>query len=217
MQQIDHRVIKLLVGLIAVSMALFLQAISGALLHSISESYYYRGRDWFVGLLFAVAVLFLSFKGNTRVERVLTLLAGPLAVVVATAPCECGRPHGPVSALHYPAAAILFGILGYFCWRFRQTAQSKVARYAEAANRVRVYTACLAGMLVCVGMALAYAVAGAAIDARFPDYIFWMEALGLMSFGVSWLAASRTLPYLSNPNERFRITEGRALEDGGSP
>ena len=37
------------------------------------------------------------------------------------------------------------------------------------------------------------------------------------AFGASWLAASRTLPYLSNPNERFRITEGRALEDGGPP
>jgi hypothetical protein len=213
MQQIDHRVIKLLVGLIAVSMALFLQAISGELLHSISESYYYRGRDWFVGLLFAVSALFLSFKGVGGPERKLTLLASLLATIVATAPCECGRPHGAVSMLHYPAAAVLFAILGYFCWRFRETAKSKTAKYPEAANRVHVYSACLAGMLGCGAMALVYAFAQKAIDARFPDYVFWMEALGLMSFGFSWLAASRTVPFLTNPAERFRITEGRAPED----
>jgi hypothetical protein len=190
-----------------------MQAISGELLHSISESYYYRGRDWFVGLLFAVSVLFLAFKGDSGLERKLTLLACVLAATVATAPCECGRPHGPLSALHFPAAGGLFAILGYFCWRFRATAQAKTARYPEAANRVRIYTACLVGMLVCAGMALVYAWAHQAIDARFPDYIFWMEALGLMSFGVSWLAASRTVPFLTNPRERFRLTEGRALED----
>jgi len=62
-------------------------------------------------------------------------------------------------------------------------------------------------------MAVTYAVANKAIDAAFPDYIFWLEALGLVSFGASWLAASRTLPLLTNARERFHIREGRALDD----
>jgi hypothetical protein len=213
MQQIDHRVIKLLVGLIAVFMALFMQAISGELLRSISESYHYRARDWFVGLLFAEAVLFLSFSGKNKTERKLTILASLLAAIVAIAPCECNRPPGPASVLHFPAAAGLFGILGYFCWRFRKTAKAKITKYPEAGKRVHIYTICLTGMLGCGLMALVYAIGKDSIDPRLPNYVFWTEAIGLASFGLSWLAASRTVPFLTNPRERFRISEGRAPDD----
>ena len=213
MQQIDHRIIKLIVGVIAVSLALFMQLASGELLHSISESYHYRARDWFVGLLFAVAVLFLSFKGENGRERKLTILASLCAAVVAVAPCECGRTAGLISAFHFPAAAGVFAIMGYFCWRFRRTAMSKIDKYPEAKKRTQVYTACLIGMTVCAIMAIAYAVASKSIDAIFPNYVFWLEAIGLVSFGVSWLTASRTIPVITNPKERFHIIDGRAQED----
>ncbi len=213
MQQIDHRVIKLLVGVIAVSLALFMQLASGELLHSISESYHYRARDWFVGLLFAVAALFLSFKGQDAFERKLTILASLCAALVAVAPCECGRPASLVSAFHFPAAAGVFAIMGYFCWRFRKTALSKKALYPEANRRAWVYTACLFGMAVCGAMALGYVVATEKIDLAFPNYIFWLEAIGLVSFGASWLTASRTIPVITNPRERFHILDGHAEED----
>jgi hypothetical protein len=213
MQQIDHRIIKLIVGVIAVSLALFMQIASGELLHSISESYHYRARDWFVGLLFAVAVLFLSFKGENGFERKLTILASLCAALVAVAPCECGRPASAISVLHFPAAAGVFAIMGYFCWRFRRTATSKIGRYPEAKTRAHVYTACLLGMIACGVMAIAYAVASKSIDSVFPNYVFWLEAIGLVSFGVSWLTASRTIPVITNPQERFHIMEGRAQED----
>lgn len=213
MQQIDHRIIKLIVGVIAVSLALFMQVASGELLHSISESYHYRARDWFVGLLFAVAALFLSFKGGNSRERKLTILASLCAALVAVAPCECGRTPNLMSVFHFPAAAGVFAIMGYFCWRFRKTAMTKVERYPEAKKRAHVYTACLLGMITCGVMAIAYAVASKRIDATFPNYIFWLEAIGLVSFGVSWLTASKTIPVITNPQERFHILEGRAQED----
>ena len=217
MQQIDHRIIKLIIGVIAVSLALFMQLASGELLHSISESYHYRARDWFVGLLFAVALLFLSFKGENGRERKLTILASLCAVLVAIAPCECGRTAGFISVFHFPAAAGVFAIMGYFCWRFRKTALSKVGKYTEAKRRVYVYTACLIGMIGCAIMAIAYALASKRLDAIFPNYIFWLEAIGLVSFGVSWLAASRTIPVITNPKERFHIVDGVAQEDQPTP
>jgi hypothetical protein len=213
MQQIDHRVIKLLVGLIAVFLVFFMQLISGELLHSISESYHFRARDWFVGLLFAVAALFLSFKGENWFERTLTAVASILAAVVAIAPCACNRLPGPLSVLHFPAAGGLFMILGYFCWRFRRPAASKIKEYPEAEIRVHVYSVCLIGMLGCGLMATTYVAAKVYFDEKFPNYIFWIEALGLTSFGFSWLAASRTIPIITNTRERFRISEGRAPED----
>lgn len=213
MQQIDHRVIKLVVGVIAVSLALFMQIVSGEPLQSISESYHYRARDWFVGLLFAIAALFLSFKGENGFERKLTIIASFCALLVAVAPCECGRGSSLISALHFPAAVGVFVIMGYFCWRFRKTAKDKVRNYPEANNRVLVYTVCLLGMFLCGLMAVAYLVADEKIDAAFPNYIFWLEAIGLVSFGISWLAASRVLPVITNPQERFHILKGGALED----
>lgn len=127
MQQIDHRVIKLVVGIIAVSMAFIMQIASGEHLTSISEAYHYRARDMFVGLLFAVAAMFVSFKGENSLERRLTLLASLCAVLVAIAPCECGRSRTWLTAFHFPAAAGVFMIFGYFCWRFRRTAMAKIS------------------------------------------------------------------------------------------
>lgn len=213
MQQIDHRIIKLIVGVIAVSLALFMQIASVEPLHSISESYYYQARDWFVGLLFAVSALFLSFKGENGYERKLTILASLCAALVAVAPCECGRSASLMSALHFPAAAGVFAIMGYFCWRFRKTAKSKTDKYPEAQRRAQVYTACLLGMSICGVMAIAYVIAGHRIDAVLPNYLFWLEAIGLISFGVSWLTASRTIPIITNPRERFHVLAGRAQED----
>lgn len=213
MQQIDHRVIKLSVGVIAISLAIFMQVASGSPLHSISESYHYRARDWFVGLLFSVAALFFSFKGDNKFERKLTILASLCAVLVAVAPCKCDRATSLISVFHFPAAAGVFVIMGYFCWRFRRTAMSKVDKYPEAQNRAYVYAACLFWMFVCGTMAVVYGVAWQKIDEIFPSYIFWMEAIGLASFGVSWLTASRTIPVITNPKERYHIIDGRAQED----
>jgi hypothetical protein len=216
MQQIDHRVIKFSVGIIAISMAFFMQLASGEPLKSISESYHYRARDWFVGLLFAIAGLVFSFKGQGRFERRLTILAGLSLVIVAVAPCECQRSKNILSPLHFPAAAIVFSILAYFCWRFKKTANTKFETYPESRRRVQIYTMCLYGMIGCIGMAAFYVAARLAkqpIDEKFPDYIFWLETLGLVSFGVSWLAASRTLPVITNIKERYRFIDGSAPED----
>lgn len=213
MQNIDHRVIKLLVGVIALSLAAFMQLASGEVLQSISESYHYRARDWFVGLLFAVAALFVSFKGANSLERKLTLIASIGAIGVAVFPCGCGRPGG--SDLHFPAAATVFAVMGYFCWRFRKTASDKAKVYPEAKNRVRVYEACMVGMGVSLAMILAYVYGSmlGVVEDVFPAFVFWIETVWLMSFGVSWLAASRTLPIITNKNERFSIMKNAALED----
>lgn len=144
------------------------------------------------------------------------MLASLCAALVAIAPCACGRPPALISHLHFPAAVIVFAILGYFCLRFRETAVSKTEKYPEAKNRVHVYTLCLFGMVVCALMAAGYAVASEKIDGAFPDFVFWLEALGLVSFGVAWLSASRTLPLITNPRERFHILEGSAREDQAS-
>lgn len=220
MQQIDHRVIKLLVGIIAIAMPFVLDLSVGWTLRSISLSYHLNTRDLFVGLLFAVAALFLSFSGEDDRERILTVIASLLAATVALAPCECDLGKKPFSDLHFPAAGGLFAILGYFCWRFRDTARGKVINYPEASNRALVYSLCLAVMVACgilgalyACLHLAFPTHGETLDATFPYLVFWLEAPSLVAFGVSWLAASRTLPWITNEQERFSVRKGMAPED----
>lgn len=214
-QQIDHRIIKLIVGLVAVGLATSVQWLAKADLNSISASYYYlSSRDVFVGSLFVVGALFSSFTGATCAERLLTLVASALAVIVALRPCGCGPTGEAGSALHFPAAISLFGILAYFCWAFRKRARGKLNDYPKQANRrAHIYMICFGGMVLMMALALMYKIPQAEMDLTYPNYIFWVEALGLVSFGVSWLTASRIIPWLTHPNERYRFTEGKARDD----
>lgn len=166
-------------------------------LRSISQSYHEpETRDGFVGLLFAVAALFLSFSGKYRYERYGTILAGLLAVIVALVPCANSEELTSAAYGHYLAAVGLFVILGGFCWRVRKTAlgQFHERKYEEARYRAGIYSLCLAGMLGCFALGLSGYFLKDAIKSSWPTFIFCLEALGLMSFGLSWLTAIRVLP-----------------------
>ena len=75
--EIDHHTIKLIVGLIAVSLATLTSIFAGGTIASISASYHVGGwsRDIFVGFLFAIAAFLLAYNGNSRPEMLLSKLA----------------------------------------------------------------------------------------------------------------------------------------------
>ena len=55
------------------------------------------------------------------------------------------------------------------------------------------------GMIVSIGLFIASAVGGDEV------LVFWGETVGLVSFGISWLTASRVLPLITLPSERERL------------
>ena len=205
LQQIDHRVVKLAIGLIALFMAPCMWLIAGYKTPSISDSYYSPARDYFVGALFAVGGLFLAVKGATVGERRLSLLASICAAVVATCPCYSSLAPDKGSALHFPAAGILFAILAYFCWAFRQRALQRIGPHTRANVRVKIYGLCLAGMVSMLPLAGYLLLNQEAVLKQYPSFIYWIELIGLVSFGISWLTASRTLPIFAKPAERYRL------------
>jgi len=208
MQQIDYRVVRLLIGMIAGLLPPVVVLMTGEFPNSISAAYHYGygARDWFVGLLFAVAALFLSYKGEdgTR-QRTLSLIASVCAVLIAIAPCKCEKTSTPLTQLHYPAAVLLFLILAYFCWRFRTNAIKKIKYHPRARRRAPIYTLCFFGMTASLVLGGVYPFFGDQIDAVFPSYTFFLESLGLFSFGLSWLVASLTIPYITDDDERYRL------------
>ena len=198
--ELDNRTLKLVVGLIAIGLPILTDLLSDRRIRSISESYYFVGAvsTIFVGFLFAIAAFLCAYNGRTQYQMFWSKVAGLSAALIALYPCDCDRVRGP--GVHYPAAAVLFGVLTYFCWAFYR--RSFESAYPQAKARRVVYLACAIAMVLAILALGANALLN--IDKSvFPQFVFYGEAAGLVAFGISWLVASRTLPGLTHPNERF--------------
>lgn len=198
--EIDNRTLKLIVGLIAIGLPALTDLLTDRRIQSISESYYFTGpaSTIFIGFLFAIAAFLCAYNGRTAHQMYWSKVAGLSAALIALFPCDCDRIKGP--GVHYAAAALMFGVLTYFCWAFYR--RSFVSKYPQARARRAIYLACAIAMVLAI-LALA---ANALLHfdlVWIPQFVFYGEALGLVAFGISWLVASRTLPGLTHPQERF--------------
>ena len=211
-QDIDHRAMKLVIGLIALSMAVLTRVFSPAPLTSISASYYVGGwaQSIFVGFLFAIGAFLLAYNGATRVETVLAKVAAAAAAGVALYPCGCGSPlvlargaYRPrLPSVHFASAAVMFLVLAYFAYGFYRRAREK--GHVEANVRAGIYALCVLVILGAIVVLAVHAVVGG--GGTGPDYVtYWGETAALWAFAVSWLVASRSIPKLTRPDERFYV------------
>ncbi|MBD3789143.1 MAG: hypothetical protein IE885_02035 [Campylobacterales bacterium] len=125
--EIDHRMIKLLIGIIAITLANATSIFSHHTILSISESYHYGGwaRDVFVGSLFAIATFMAAYNGFSQTEMLLSKAAAVAALGVAMFPCECGFHDEVIPKVHAISAATMFLILALLCYVFYQRAMKK--------------------------------------------------------------------------------------------
>ena len=201
--EIDHRTIKLIVGLIATSLAGLTSLFAHTKIASISASYYEGGwsQSIFIGFLFAIAAFLLAYNGVSRTEMVLSKIASAAALGVALFPCRCGDHVELLPYVHGVSAAVMFLVLACMCYGFYRRARNK--GHAQANARATVYA--LAGIAIVASIAvLAIDNAfGGVLSASVPRLTFYGETTGLVSFGVSWLTASRVLPVITRRDERF--------------
>jgi hypothetical protein len=202
-EEIDHRTIKLIVGVIAISLPFLTSAFAGSAIASISASYYEGGwsQSIFVGFLFAISAFLLAYNGLTPAEMILSKVAAIAALGVALFPCGCGSHAAMVPYVHGASAAVMFVILAFFCRMFFKRALQK--GYPEAKARASIYVACGTAIVLAI---LALAVdhfSGGALSRWTADFVFYGESVGLIAFGISWLTASRTIPMLAREDERF--------------
>ncbi len=204
--QIDHRTIKLLVGVIAITLSWLTSAFANSTLTSISAAYFENGWSQviFIGFLFAISALMLAYNGYTKLEMVLCKVAALCGITIAMFPCRCVNREEIIKGVHGGAAILLFLILAYLCWGFFHRARAKHKRRANA--RSWVYAACGIAMLLSIGaLAIETFTQGGMTQHIHSRFVFYGEALGLVAFGVSWLTASRTLPFLTGEEERFSL------------
>jgi hypothetical protein len=211
-EEIDHRTIKLLIGVIALSLATFTSYLAGGTITSISAVYYEGGwaQSIFVGFLFAIAAFLLAYNGMSTAEMVLSKIAATAALGVALFPCKCGNRDQIILYVHAISAATMFIVLAYFCYLFFQRARKK--GYTQATTRACIYAACGITIITSIVVVAFDALSGGLLSAQVARLVFYAERAALMAFGISWLTASRVLPMLTRQDERFSPLSDRVVE-----
>lgn len=204
-KEIDDHVLKLIVGLVALSLANLTACLSHNIIGSISASYYEDGwaRDFFIGFLFAISSFLFAYNGEGVGEMMLSKVAALAALGVALFPCRCGQPPDITTYVHFGAAAIMFGVLAGFCYIFYRRAQAKPHRQAKWRSYIYAVCAFTIGLVIAVLGIDNFT--GQHLGSKLPRLTFYGEWAGLVAFGVSWLVASRAIPFITAPQERVSL------------
>lgn len=166
---------------------------------SVSDYYYTVTGDLLVGILCAVALFLISYKGypGDHLDGFLSTSAGILALGVAFFPTNetsadsCAIIHLPLNELrnnlHNVFSAALFLILSAISL-FQFTKSRGVIITRQKKQRNRVYRICGVLMLICIVLLALYTnVRDMMPWLKAYKPVFWLESGALLAFGISWL------------------------------
>ena len=170
---------------------------------SISHYYYTKMGDVFVGILCAVGLFLITYKGY-KSDRFFTNLAGIFALGIAFFPtsniedvlCRLYQlePSKLKETIHYVSAALFFVTLAYISiFLFTKSTGEKTL---EKIYRNRIYRVCGVVMIVSIAMiAVVHFLLSEDFKNSFYHYkpVFWLESLALWAFGISWLVKGEVI------------------------
>jgi hypothetical protein len=198
---ISYHALRKAVGVIGIALP-FVLAIGDVVLTStglegsVSGYYYTPMRDVFVGSLCAIAVFLWTYQGYDWRDAIAGNIASVSAVGVAlfpttpeVAPTLLDQVIGGV---HLVAAAVFFLTLAYFCLALFKLTDKRHPTQRKL-QRNRVYTICGYTILACLVLIVVvwFLPTSAFIKQLAP--IFWLEALAIVAFGVSWLTKGEAI------------------------
>jgi hypothetical protein len=178
--------------------------------HSIIEAsisaYFHTGmRELFVGSLCAIAVFLVCYKGYDRRDDIAANLAGICAFIVAIFPTTESAVSGIDSVtifsdartpdpafvgwLHFIAATVFFLTLAIMSL-YLFTLSTSTGRTREKRNRNRVYKVCGITMIASIILIAVGKLAGVSDSI---SYMFWLESIAVVAFGVSWLTKAQVV------------------------
>lgn len=191
---ISYLLLRKLIGALGIALP-FVVAIGAliisqtTILPSISDYYHTVMRDLFVGILFAIAIFMLSYRGYERVDD----RAGDIACVSAigiavfpVAPAGANAAQEALGNLHFASALVFFLTLSYFSLVLFTKSDPSLPPTPRKLQRNRIYQICGWTILACLAaIALVWNFASMPIKQLQP--VFWLESLAVIAFGVSWL------------------------------
>jgi hypothetical protein len=165
---------------------------------SISHYYHTGMGDVFVGTLCAIAVFLLSYKGpeprDDRAGDFACLCAVGAALFPTTPIGESTQAQAIIGGIHFAFAALFFLTLAYFSlFLFTKTDPAR-APTPRKLQRNRVYRVCGGLILLAlVLIALYMNVPGAEEALGRLRPVFWLEAVAVVAFGLSWLTKGEAI------------------------
>lgn len=202
-------------AIVVFSFALPLILYFGARIHgvvvlapSISDYYFWEKgvmRDWFVGILFAVAGFLYLYKGFSKLENVLLNIGGVLLAAVALIPCACqGESTSGVSP-HGVAAVGFFLIMAVVVFKCNEETLSLLKKkHPELLAAYKMRYRVIAGLLVLSP------VAAVVVSFRFGSLTFFVETFAIYVFAAYWAVKSRELKHTQ---AEMAVLERRAKTD----
>ena len=189
------------VGVIAILLPFVLPLGTALLFHErlpapISGYYYTDIRGVFVGSMWAIGAFLLSYRFG-RLDTLVGSIAGISAIGLSlfpTTPDDVQSPTGWVriaGALHWVFAVVLFAMLAVFCLVLFVRSGPDPTEQKKVRNGI--YRAC--GVVIVIsaaGAAAAHAVLEVDAQEQWRP-VFWLEAIAVLAFGVSWFVKGETL------------------------
>jgi hypothetical protein len=171
-----------------------------ALEGSISAYYFTRMGAWFAGSLWVVGFFMVGCRGYDKWDELSGRLAGIFALGVALIPMNiCDINQGWVlyrGWLHWTCAALLFIVLALTSLLLFTKSETPQPAGKKAARNA-CYRFCGWTMLVCIAL-----IGVLKLDKTLADRIaggkpvFWLEAIAVVSFGISWLVKGETFAFI---------------------
>ncbi len=202
---ITHKTLRRAIGIVGIIMPLIL--FLGALMFcqmgiqsSISAYYHTCMRDVFVGIMCVIGVFLFAYRGYENEEdNFVSNLGGIFAIGVAFFPTTASHSVTQLDKIlgwmHLSFAVLFFMTLVYFslCLFTRTDVEKQPTEMKLKRNRV--YRVC--GYVMAVALLLIVVINLLPIDTKmmFAPYkpIFWLEAIAIVAFGISWLTKGGTI------------------------
>lgn len=173
----------------------------GRLQDSISHYYYTVANSFFVGILWGLGLVLLfypSYKNDSKLDGILTNIAGVLSICVSlfpTTPINDGScavfswsDNTLREVIHFASAGIMLAIFYYMSiFIFTKTYAGNDLKGAEnrwKRNRNLLYK--INGILTMLSIAFIGIIAYFKLPVT-RNYTFWLEVTALLPFGISWI------------------------------
>jgi hypothetical protein len=172
----------------------------GGMLGSISAYYYSGMRNYFVGIMCALAVFFFSYRYAPR-DNFLSTLTCVFALGVAFSPTKpSGGDATWTTWLHFGCAVLFFLTLAYFAY-FIFTLPPLPKEKQEPRKRLRnkIYRVCGVTIVVSLLMSpILNLVLSSEVRAQIHP-LFWLESIAVWAFSFSWLVKGDFIAWLKDP------------------
>jgi len=172
---------------------------------SISFYYHTNVRDAFVGLLVAVGMFMVTYRGYENIDNIVSHVIGAAALGIAIFPClDAADPAKLVgffqiapkasNTIHVSSAATFFFLLAInsiFIFTLSDKPKDQMGDKKKIRNKI--YVACGVIILLCMAtlIAIEFTIPEAVIDSL--GIVFWVEAVMLNAFGISWLVKGEAI------------------------